>query len=268
MNRRLVPSERKTWSGMWSAEPHPTPLPPVEKIEQARVEMQTLIFKPTEPASVAPPDDGAFPVAPTARPSLLKSLVKFVARLFATFAVAPMVVWYLVASVFRGPDRALEGASQLMALLPGLPGVYLRRAFLARVLARCAGSAEVSFGTLFSQADAEIGENVYVGPRCCLGLVRLEKDVLLGAGVHVPSGGKTHSFDDPTRPIREQGGERRLVTIGEGAWVGSAAVVLADVGPGTVVGAGSVVTRPLPPNVIAAGNPARVIRPRFAAATE
>jgi acetyltransferase-like isoleucine patch superfamily enzyme len=44
--------------------------------------------------------------------------------------------------------------------------------------------------------------------------------------------------------------------------VGSAAVVLADVGAGTVVGAGSVVTKPLPPMVVAAGVPARVIRPR------
>ena len=52
--------------------------------------------------------------------------------------------------------------------------------------------------------------------------------------------------------------------IGAGAWIGSAAVVLADVGRGTIVGAGSVVTKPLPDDVIAAGVPAKVIRPRFA----
>ena len=132
-----------------------------------------------------------------------------------------------------------------------------------RVLARCHASAEISYGTLFSQTGAILDEDVYVGPRCQLGWVHLERDVLLAAGVHIPSGGQTHAFDDPTRPIREQGGERKLVTIGAGAWIGSAAIVLADVGKGTIVGAGSVVTKPLPDNVIAAGVPAKVIRPRF-----
>ena len=87
--------------------------------------------------------------------------------------------------------------------------------------------------------------------------------MLLASNVQIPSGGKTHYFDDPARPIREQGGERRMVTVGEGAWVGTGAIVLADVGKGTVVAAGSVVTKPLPDNVIAGGVPARVIRNRF-----
>jgi acetyltransferase-like isoleucine patch superfamily enzyme len=52
------------------------------------------------------------------------------------------------------------------------------------------------------------------------------------------------------------------VTVGRGAWLGSASVVMADVGHGTVVGAGSVVTKPLPPDVVAAGVPARIIRSR------
>lgn len=50
--------------------------------------------------------------------------------------------------------------------------------------------------------------------------------------------------------------------IGEGSWVGEAAVLAADVGRQTVVGAGAVVTRPLPDRVIAVGVPARVARRR------
>jgi acetyltransferase-like isoleucine patch superfamily enzyme len=121
----------------------------------------------------------------------------------------------------------------------------------------------VEFGTLFSQAGSVIDENVYVGPRCQLGLVHLERDVLIAANVQIPSGGKTHYFNDPTKPIREQGGERRMVTIGAGAWIGTGAIVLADVGRGTVVAAGSVVTKPLPDGVVAAGVPARILRQRF-----
>jgi acetyltransferase-like isoleucine patch superfamily enzyme len=170
---------------------------------------------------------------------------------------------HFVSARLLGPNRALESSSQLLSLLPGITGQYLRRAFLQRVLADCRSSTLVEFGTLFSQSGAVLEENVYVGPRCILGLVHLERDVLLAAGVQIPSGGKTHYFDDPTIPIQEQGGERKVVRIGAGAWVGAGAVVLADVGKGTIVAAGAVVTKPLPENVVAAGVPARVIRHRF-----
>jgi acetyltransferase-like isoleucine patch superfamily enzyme len=143
-------------------------------------------------------------------------------------------------------------------------GDYVRRAFYSRVLARCSRTATVQFGTLFSQAGARLDDHVYVGPRCHIGLVHLERDVLLGAGVHVPSGGATHGIDDVDRPIREQPGARTLVRIGEGTWVGSAAVIMADVGRHCVIGAGSVVTHPIPDYSIAAGVPARVIRSRAA----
>ena len=48
--------------------------------------------------------------------------------------------------------------------------------------------------------------------------------------VQVPSGPRHHGMADLDRPIREQPGTRAVVRIGEGAWIGSAAVVLADVG--------------------------------------
>lgn len=197
--------------------------------------------------------------------SLARERVKAIVRCLALVAVSPVLICYWINALFVGPNRALESASQLLSLLPGIAGQYLRRAFLQRALARCHSSALVEFGTLFSQAGAVLAENVYVGPRCQLGLVHLERDVLLAANVQIPSGGKTHYFDDPTRPIREQGGERRMVMIGAGAWIGTGAIVLADVGKETVVAAGAVVTKPLPDNVIAAGVPARVIRSRFAA---
>lgn len=193
----------------------------------------------------------------------MKFIIKDVLHALAVVIVSPLLLAFLVSSCLLGRNRALEGATQTLACLPGLWGVFLRRAFLGCVLARCHRSSEVGFGTLFSQCGAVIDENVYVGPRCQLGLVHLERDVLLAAGVQVPSGSRTHNYDDPFAPIREQGGERTVVRIGAGAWIGSGAIVMADVGAGTIVGAGSVVTKPLPPNVIAAGVPAKVIRGRF-----
>jgi virginiamycin A acetyltransferase len=211
---------------------------------------------------MGPPDPGPTPVPPS-KPNPAKEVFKAVARFVALVFVLPILLIFWLNSLLVGRNRALESASQLVSLFPGITGQYLRRAFLQRILARCHRSALVEFGTLFSQAGAMLDENVYVGPRCILGLVHLQRDVLIAANVQIPSGGKTHYFDDPAKPIREQGGERKVVTIGAGAWIGTGAIVLADVGAGTVVAAGAVVTKPLPANVIAGGVPAKVIRPRF-----
>ena len=110
--------------------------------------------------------------------------------------------------------------------------------------------------------DTRIDENAYIGPRCHLGRVHIERNALLAAGVHVPSGRRTHGTGEVSVPIRDQPGSRTLVRIGAGAWIGSAAVVMADVGRDSIVGAGAVVTRPIPDRVIAAGVPARVVRSR------
>jgi acetyltransferase-like isoleucine patch superfamily enzyme len=215
------------------------------------------------PRNVDMSDPSVIHVPPSGDASAVKRAAKAAARLAALVAVAPVLASYWANAAVLGRGRALESRSQLLSLWPGLTGQYVRRAFLQRVLARCHHSATVEFGTFFSQPGAVLDENVYVGPRCVLGLVHLERDVLLAANVQIPSGGKTHYFDDPGKPIREQGGERRVVTVGAGAWVGTGAIILADVGRGTVVAAGSVVTKPLPDNAIAAGVPAKVIRGRF-----
>lgn len=192
----------------------------------------------------------------------MKEALKSLARGLATLAVAPQLLSFRLRSIFVGKDRALAGSTQLLSMVPGLTGQYLRRAFLAQVLSGgCAASAAIEFGVLFSQVDSRIDEHVYVGPRCHLGHVHLERDVLLAAGVHIPSGPDTHGTE-PGRPIREQPGNLRLVRIGAGSWIGSNAVVMADVGREVIVAAGAVVTQPLPDNVIAAGVPARVVRRR------
>ena len=192
----------------------------------------------------------------------MREAAKAAARALALVAVSPALLSYALRRPLLGPNRALEGSSQALALWPGLVGDYLRTAFLARVLAQCSSTATIRFGTLFSQAGARIEDRVYVGPQCHLGLVHLERDVLLGAGVHVPSGSATHGIDRLDRPIRDQPGTRTLVRIGEGTWVGSTAVVMADVGKHCVIGAGSVVTSAIPDYSVAAGVPAKVIKTR------
>jgi len=193
---------------------------------------------------------------------VIREGLKTVLHAACYLAVRPFVWSFRCKALVFGPDRALEGSSQLFALLPGLLGQYLRGAFLRSALAGCHSTAVVGFGTVFSKSGARIDENAYIGPHCTLGLVHVGHDALLAAGVHVPSGSRTHGISDTSRPIREQPGELRMVRIGAGSWIGNGAIILADVGCETVVAAGAVVTRPLPDRVIAAGVPARVLRSR------
>lgn len=195
----------------------------------------------------------------------VKTAAKRLARALAIVAVAPALASFAIRSVILGRDRALMGSSQALALIPGVLGQYLRTAFLRFSIARCHPSAVVEFGTILSSASLELGENVYVGPMCHIGWALVGRDVLVGSAVHIPSGPDTHGIADPARPIREQPGTPRPVSVGAGCWIGSAAIVMHDIGEGTVVAAGAVVTRPLPAGVIAGGIPAKILRSRIQA---
>lgn len=94
---------------------------------------------------------------------------------------------------------------------------------------------------------ADLGAPLHIGHR-----VRIGHDVALLT--------VSHSIGDASFRCGET--ESAPVTIGDGAWIASRAVVLPGVavGAGAVVAAGAVVTRDVPANTLVAGVPARVIR--------
>jgi acetyltransferase-like isoleucine patch superfamily enzyme len=119
-------------------------------------------------------------------------------------------------------------------------------------------------------AFVEIQKNAKVGRRCkvsshtfvCEG-VAIEDNVFIGHGVTFVN----DSYPRATTPEGELQTESdwhvEATVIKRGASIGSGATVLSKVivGENSIVGAGSVVTRDVPPNVIVAGNPARILRP-------
>jgi acetyltransferase-like isoleucine patch superfamily enzyme len=190
----------------------------------------------------------------------VKRILKGTANAVAFLLVLPAFLLYRLGALVLGAEKAFPGWSQAFSLLPGLTGVYLRRAFYRLTLRRCSADCCLSFGTVFSHPTAEVGRGVYVGLFCVLGDVNLEDDVLLGSHVSVINGGGQHGTDRLDVPVREQPGVYNRVTIGRDSWLGDRSVVLADVGRHCVLGAASVVTRPLPDYAVAAGSPARVLR--------
>ncbi|MGH7128783.1 MAG: acyltransferase, partial [Planctomycetaceae bacterium] len=190
----------------------------------------------------------------------MKPLLKRLANLIALLLVLPAALLYRLGRLLLPPDKAFAGWSQALSLLPGLTGIYLRRAFYRLVLDECGEDACLSFGTVISHPTARIGRTVYVGCFCVLGEVTLEDDVLLGSHVSVMNGSGQHGTERLDLPIREQPGHWPRVAIGRDTWIGDRAVIMADIGRHCVIGAGAVVTRPLPDYAIAVGNPARVVR--------
>src|SRR3954452_25453728 len=113
-----------------------------------------------------------------------RAVAKWLARAVANPAALPLLVIHALKVPALGKDRSLEGSTQLLALLPGLLGEYVRRAFLAWTIAECHPCATICFGTVLSKTAARIGPNVYVGPYCSLGSVTLERDVLVATACH------------------------------------------------------------------------------------
>ena len=105
-----------------------------------------------------------------------------------------------------------------------------------------------------------IGARSFINYDCVLldcNRISIGEEVQIAPGVHVYTA--THPVDAQTR---RSGLEYALpVAIGDGVWLGGGAIVCPGVtiGENTVVGAGSVVTHSLPANVVAVGNPCRVV---------
>ncbi len=190
--------------------------------------------------------------------SVLKSFI----RALAAIAVLPIRLSVALRALVVGHDRAFQASAEWLALIPGLPGQYLRRAFLQASTAGCGPDTVIGVGCLFSTAQVRIDDNAYVGPHCNLGWVHIERDALIAAGVQIPSGPHTHGIAQLDVPIRDQPGVPVCVHVREGAWIGNGAVVLADVGRHAIVAAGAVVTRPVPDYAIVGGVPAVLIRSR------
>ncbi|MFT5391115.1 MAG: virginiamycin A acetyltransferase [Gammaproteobacteria bacterium] len=177
-----------------------------------------------------------------------------------TMGALPWLLAYAVSRRVLGA-RAFMASSESISRIPGMRGNFLRQAFYRRTLASC--GQDVSFGWLstFSMHQASVGDGTYIGRHCGIGFAKIGSHVMLADGVQILSGGKEHGISSDTQAThKEQVQTFSIVTIGDGAWVGTNAVIMASVGENCVIGAGAVVTKPIPANSVAVGSPARVSR--------
>ena len=191
------------------------------------------------------------------RRSLLKGSIDLLCLVITTLLT---LLFRLVVLLAPGrKDTSYQGFTQRLSLLPGLPGVFLRRAFARQTLLACGQDCHIGFGTVFATPDVVIHDRVYIGVYGNIGHADVGQDVLIGSNVTIMSGTRQHHFERSDIPINRQGGEYRRVTIGTDVWIGNGAILTTDVAAHAVVGAGSVVTKPVATYAIVAGNPAKVV---------
>lgn len=109
--------------------------------------------------------------------------------------------------------------------------------------------------------NIEVGENFYANFGCTIldvNKVRIGDNVLLAPNVQIYTA--THPIDPAERLAGKE--YAKPITIGNNVWIGGGSIICPGVriGDNSVIGAGSVVTKDIPDNVVAAGNPCRVIR--------
>ena len=148
----------------------------------------------------------------------------------------------------------------LFKLLPYSP----LRIFLLNILGARVSYASLVYGIRIMNYDIgslrnlRVGKNVWLQPGMIIDVcdrVVIDDYASIGPGVVVLTHSKAGNLLDKVFPPK-----KRPVRIGKHTFIGSNAVIMADVGDKSVIGPCSVVNKDVPANSIAIGVPARVIR--------
>ncbi len=110
-------------------------------------------------------------------------------------------------------------------------------------------------------SNIHVGRNVVINFNCVfldVTKISIGSGTLIGPGVHLYTA--CHPKEWKTRARGLEYG--KPITIGDNVWIGGGAIILpgVSIGDHSIIGAGSIVTHDVPADVMAAGNPCRIIR--------
>lgn len=178
----------------------------------------------------------------------------------ALAAILPCAVTCWTERRLAQSDAIFSLWAQLFAMVPGYPGLFLRRAFYRLTLEACDVSCHIGFGAILTHRNSRIEANVYIGTYTLVGSAWIRGGCLIGSRVSLLSVGRHHELDEDGHWTAFDPRRMRMLNIAEDVWIGEGAIVMADLGARSMVAAGSVVAAPVPSETLVAGNPARFIR--------
>lgn len=157
----------------------------------------------------------------------------------------------------------IERVNAFNAIPATADGLQRRAALIKELFATAGGNCyiEPPFHANFGGSNVHLGDNFYANFNLTLvddGEIIIGDSVMIGPNVTIATA--CH----PASPaLRKRGLQYNLpVKIGNNVWIGAGAIVLpgVTVGDNSIIGAGSVVTRDVPANVVAVGNPCRILK--------
>ena len=162
-------------------------------------------------------------------------------------------------------DEQVPFQDQLWAFNQLRPSDYAKKLeYMHAVFAECGENCyiELPFRANWGGHHLHLGEGVYINSNMMLvddGHIHIGSKVMFGPDVIITTA--NHPIDPVLRARGLQ--YNKDVWIGDNAWIGAGAIILPGVhiGKNTVIGAGSIVTKDIPDDVVAVGNPCRVMRP-------
>jgi acetyltransferase-like isoleucine patch superfamily enzyme len=173
-------------------------------------------------------------------------------------------------------EEAWEWNRYFIFMVPGLIGRAWRGRWLKKNLGSYGGESKIAPGVWISDPkNLHFGHNVGMSRGIFItagGGIWLHDNISIGPDCMIWS--VNHKFDDPDKPVREQGWEYKKVVIEEDVWLGACCIIKPGVtiGKGAVISAGTILSKSVPPFSIVAGNPGRVVgwrkKPEGAAAPE
>ena len=186
----------------------------------------------------------------------IKALLNFISKVIVL--PCALLCW-IEGLLFKDSESLFLFWGHIFSILPGLPGLFLRRAFYSLTLQRCSPNFIIGFGSIFTHRRAVVEDYVYIGIYALIGSAHLKKGSLIGSRASLLSGSALHERrpDGTWTPFDPS--RMRQIKIGPNAWIGEGAIIMADVGEGSMVAAGSVVSTDIKPNIMVAGNPARFV---------
>lgn len=190
---------------------------------------------------------------------MMNNIAKLFVSSVITIMILPLIVVFKINYAITNKDKIFSTISQVLSLIPGKTGVYSRNAFYKYTLEKCGNDVNVGFGTIFTHYKVKIGDHVYIGARCTIGMADIGDNTMIGSNVDMLSGKRQHHRDNDGKLQGSEHGIFQTIKVGKDVWIGNSAVILADIGDKCTIGAGSVVTKIVEADNVVVGNPARPI---------
>lgn len=162
------------------------------------------------------------------------------------------------------PQEQLENKTKLYDYNLSRPDEEKKRAaMLSKILGKCGKNVTIlpPFHCDYGK-NITLGDGIFINYNCVMldvAPITIGNYCFFGPNVCLTAAGH------PIHPLSRRSGYEygAPITIGHDVWLGANVVVNPGVtiGDGTVIGSGSVVTKDIPSNVVAVGNPCRVLRP-------